>query len=345
VANGELRLFGGAQYHRALEEYRLAVLSVRCPAVRQEEIVNACGMDEVHDGVNYSRTACVIAVAKARDAFEPFLHQLGFRLSHILRRLLPISMYLLQREGRFLNGNDLFIKRIGSAFHSFVDKTVRDCQQKCLDDLHSTTEFVSWSLHSGNKAGLRAVLGGGSRSSSSAAAAAPSAPGAASSSTALVAADGSAAPGRVMELIENGLWTRKLSGVTQDLVGVLVEQIFDGIRDYLVTSSELKFNCFLLMPCIQAFPARLREEIELAMEEDIDSIFDVAAVRDALLQRRAKLEAELESMSRIQSQFNAIHAQLCRLTGNGAETGVKAPREREKGERREREREPLHQRN
>lgn len=41
----------------------------------REEIVNACGIDDFHDGVNYTRTACVIAVSKARDMFEPFLHQ------------------------------------------------------------------------------------------------------------------------------------------------------------------------------------------------------------------------------------------------------------------------------
>ena len=37
--------------------------------------MNACGIDDFHDGVNYTRTACVIAVSKARDMFEPFLHQ------------------------------------------------------------------------------------------------------------------------------------------------------------------------------------------------------------------------------------------------------------------------------
>lgn len=104
VPNAEMRLFGGAQYHRALEEFRMVVGGVRCPPVAREEIINACGMDEVHDGVNFTRTACVIAVAKAREAFEPFLHQLGFRLAHIIRRLLPISMYLLQKEGKFING-------------------------------------------------------------------------------------------------------------------------------------------------------------------------------------------------------------------------------------------------
>jgi hypothetical protein len=37
--------------------------------------VNACGVDDFHDGVNYMRTACVIAVSRARDMFEPFVHQ------------------------------------------------------------------------------------------------------------------------------------------------------------------------------------------------------------------------------------------------------------------------------
>lgn len=109
VPNAEMRLFGGAQYHRALEEFRMVVGGVRCPPVAREEIINACGMDEVHDGVNFTRTACVIAVAKAREAFEPFLHQLGFRLAHIIRRLLPISMYMLQKEGKFINGARDFI--------------------------------------------------------------------------------------------------------------------------------------------------------------------------------------------------------------------------------------------
>lgn len=50
-----------------------------CPDISREEIVNACGIDDFHDGVNYTRTACVIAVTKARDIFEPFLHQVWAR--------------------------------------------------------------------------------------------------------------------------------------------------------------------------------------------------------------------------------------------------------------------------
>lgn len=159
VPNGDMRLFGGAQYHRALEEFRATVSNVQCPVVSREDIINSCGVDEVHDGVNYTRTACVIAVARARETFEPYVHQLGFRLAHIARRLLPVAMYLLQKEGRILTGHEAFLKRIGSCFAKFVDEKVKACQEKCREDLQSTTQFVTWSLHSGNRSGLHSVLG------------------------------------------------------------------------------------------------------------------------------------------------------------------------------------------
>ncbi len=47
--------------------------------------------------------------------------QLGYRFSHVLRRMLPIAMYLLQKEGAFLTGHDLFLKRVGAAYHAFLE--------------------------------------------------------------------------------------------------------------------------------------------------------------------------------------------------------------------------------
>jgi hypothetical protein len=35
-------------------------------------------MEPTHDGVNYMRTACVIAVARARQLLEPYIHQVGW---------------------------------------------------------------------------------------------------------------------------------------------------------------------------------------------------------------------------------------------------------------------------
>ena len=80
LPNAHMRLFGGAQYHRAMAEFRNGIGQLTWPDISREEIVNACGIDDFHDGVNYTRTACVIAVSKARDVFEPFLHQVWPRL-------------------------------------------------------------------------------------------------------------------------------------------------------------------------------------------------------------------------------------------------------------------------
>ena len=43
LPNAGMRLFGGAQYHRAMTEFRSAVGVLTCPNISREEIVNACG--------------------------------------------------------------------------------------------------------------------------------------------------------------------------------------------------------------------------------------------------------------------------------------------------------------
>lgn len=69
-----------------------------------------------------------------------------------------------------------------------------------------------------------------------------------------------------------------------------------GIRDHVVQAVELKFNCFFLMPVVDTFPTKLREELEAAYDEDIDEVFDVTAVRNALESRLKSLESELHQV-------------------------------------------------
>ncbi|CAJ2654473.1 dynamin-like protein ARC5 isoform X2 [Trifolium pratense] len=110
---------------RAMAEFCFVFGGIKCPPISREEIVNGCGVEDIYDGTNYSRTACVIVVAKAHDTFEAFLHQLGSRLLHILKRLLPISFYILQMYGG-------------------------------LGEHH--TQYVSWSIHNKSRAGLHQFL-------------------------------------------------------------------------------------------------------------------------------------------------------------------------------------------
>lgn len=52
------------------------------------------------------------------------------------------------------------------------------------------------------------------------------------------------------------------------------------------------------MPVVDSFPTRLREDIETAYVDDLDGVFDVGAVRDALNNRLHALESELHQVSK-----------------------------------------------
>ncbi|KAA8536492.1 hypothetical protein F0562_028970 [Nyssa sinensis] len=265
IPNAGMRLYGGAQYHRAMAEFRFVVGGIKCPPITREEIVNACGVEDIHDGTNYSRTACVIAVAKARDTFEPFLHQLGSRLLHILKRLLPISVYLLQKDGEFLSGHEVFLRRVASAFNNFAESTERACHEKCMEDLVSTTRYVTWSLHNKNRAGLRQFLDsfGGteqsvmSNNSASAALSQESSFGSLANdkqdikprvdvklshlSSGVDSSTGiQTTEMRLADLLDSTLWNRRLAPSSERIVYALVQQIFHGIREYFLASAELK---------------------------------------------------------------------------------------------------------
>ncbi|KAK2986927.1 hypothetical protein RJ640_009070 [Escallonia rubra] len=330
IPNAGMRLYGGAQYHRAMAEFRFVVGGIKCPPITREEIVNACGVEDIHDGTNYSRTACVIAVAKARDTFEPFLHQLGGRLLHILKRLLPISVHLLQKDGEFLSGHEVFLRRVASAFNNFAETTERSCRERCMEDLVSTTRYVTWSLHNKNRAGLRQFLDsfGGTEQS-----------GIGSGSVANLSQESSAndkhdvkpradvklshlssgidastsiqtMETRLADLLDSTLWNRRLAPSSERIVYALVQQIFHGIREYFLASAELKFNCFLLMPVVDKLPALLREDLESVFEDELDNVFDITTLRHSLGQRKRETEIELKRIQRLKQKFRQIHEQL-----------------------------------
>ncbi|GLC37302.1 hypothetical protein PLESTF_000486000 [Pleodorina starrii] len=347
VPNSSMRLYGGAQFHRAMTEFRLVVGALQCPDLSHEDIVNACGLDYEggHDGVNYVRTACVIAVSKAKEMLEPYIHQLGSRLAHVLRRLHQISLALMHQQqpaDAYLGGGpaapaaaitDQFMRRVSTAFHAFLTQVEESCKERCLEDLASTTRYVSWSLHTRNSRNLKQVLGkvrvtsNESGSSCSAGshpiASTPAAvnngakPGSAPSTTPVLSREASLSGGvsptgslSLPDMLEATLWNRNLTGVSEDIVRALVGQMFEGIRDHLVQAAELKFNCFFLMPLVDSFPARLRRDIENAYEEGLDDVFDAASVRATLECRQAELQEELRRVERLQRKFHSIHSTL-----------------------------------
>jgi hypothetical protein len=65
--------------------------------VSEDEIANAAGVGDMHDGVNFMRAACVIAVEKARVSFEPMLETLRHRSVYIMKRLYEVVEFMLAK--------------------------------------------------------------------------------------------------------------------------------------------------------------------------------------------------------------------------------------------------------
>ncbi|KAM0868113.1 hypothetical protein ACQ4PT_041542 [Festuca glaucescens] len=327
MPNAGMRLYGGAQYHRAMAEFRLVVGSIKCPPITREEIVNACGVEDIHDGTNYSRTACVIAVAKARDTFEPFLHQLSFRLLYILKRLSPISVFLLEKDAEHFSSHDVLVKRVQAAFDKFAESTEQSCRERCMEDLESTTRYVTWSLHNKNRAGLRHFLDSFVAPEQYAHTAHSSGPHEQSSGLndnkqdrpkgdlrSIHPSDSNpssvASETRLVDLLDSTLWNRRLAPSSERLVYALVHQIFHGIKEHFLVTTELKFNCFLLMPIVDKLAALLREDLESAFEDDLDGIFNVTQLRHSLGQTKRELEVELKWIKRLKEKFGEINKKL-----------------------------------
>lgn len=199
----------------------------------------------------------------------------------------------------------------------------------------STTRYVTWSLHNKNRSGLRLFLDTFSASDSSslnAGGGVTTGPdvtlttygngnkqdvkarqelrGSPSVLNSELSGNPQTSQARLVDLLESTLWNRRLAPTSEEIVNALVAQIFDGIRDHFVTSSELKFNCFSLMPVVDKFPALLRDDLEVAFEEDLDSVFDVRQARRALERQKADLEFELKRVERLQQKFSNIQKSL-----------------------------------
>ncbi len=83
VGNHGHRLYGGLQYHQTLREFNLAGMCLRLPLIAEDEIANAAGIGNTHDGVNFLHAACVIALEKTCTLFEPWLGALQICVAHV----------------------------------------------------------------------------------------------------------------------------------------------------------------------------------------------------------------------------------------------------------------------
>jgi len=182
VGNQNHRLYGGAQYHRVMREFNLASRCLRLPTITEDEIANAAGMGDTHDGVNFLRAACVISLEKARTTFDPLLESLRIRMTHVMAKVCPISEYMIlqKREraassyssGRMRRMNDdtdsksatniaqnaQFRQLVRTIYDQFVQQCSEAAMMRCEDDLTALTKFVTWDLHERSSGALKRSL-------------------------------------------------------------------------------------------------------------------------------------------------------------------------------------------
>lgn len=151
VENAMNKLYGGAQYHRALNEFRRAVQLMPSPKVSADEIANAAGMGETSNGVNFMRAACVIAMEKAELSFDPMLEALRHRVVHIMRRLFPIVEIMVRQSYSGSSGNkqmDMlsrpFLDQVRRIFEQFIEQRADAAIDMCSNDLHGMIKYVTW---------------------------------------------------------------------------------------------------------------------------------------------------------------------------------------------------------
>lgn len=150
VGNAKHKLFGGAQYHRSIREFTSAVRHMPSPPVTDDEIANAAGMGDMHDGVNFMRAACVLAMQKAQNTFDPLLDAMRIRSTYIMGRLFDVVAEIIVPHVRASNGaigqSAAFQDLIHSIYDRFVQEQISKCLSKCKDDLHGMTRFVTWDV-------------------------------------------------------------------------------------------------------------------------------------------------------------------------------------------------------
>ena len=86
VADAERMLFGGAQYYRAIAEFKAAAISLPVVDVPPEDVTNAMGV--AVDAALYGRAASAIALQRAVEQMRPLVDALFARVEYILGRML-----------------------------------------------------------------------------------------------------------------------------------------------------------------------------------------------------------------------------------------------------------------
>lgn len=288
------RLYGGAQYWRALQEFMLGAAQAPVDEVSIEEIVNAMGVDGYHDGVNYMRAVCVIVVEKARGYFEIAIEKLRLRMLHIMSRLSPLASELMLANGpgaaqraqtvAALESTSVmpaspaqhaeYMNAVAPVFERFVRAVMASTMERCTHDVAAMTRYVSWDFSSPTKDALHNLLvepvheALQARFQAAAEAREVAKRRGRKRRRDSKGEDDDAAPPSEFASYEElfagmteTLMTRRVSAAMHALINELVREIIRAWREEFCRAIQIKLNANFLLPFCEALPNYMRKGV------------------------------------------------------------------------------------
>jgi len=154
VQNQDIKLYGGSQFQRLLNEFEFVAHSQEFPPTSIHEVASAIGLSKSHTVPVFEIAASDIVKMKARTSLLPLVGCALKRSSYIMKRIFEISvavigsqeMLLLDPNTESIGKNDRFLTELCRVYNDFVDGIESRCRARMIDDFESLTKVIDWDL-------------------------------------------------------------------------------------------------------------------------------------------------------------------------------------------------------
>jgi len=153
IQNDNLKLYGGSQYERLMNEFEYVAHSIEFPSTSINEVASAIGTNNTHNVPSYEAAASDIVRSKAKKVLLPMIEKVLCRCAFIMNHLFKITVSVILQENYSTFGilarYDQFMKRLSDVYENFVQQTKEECEKKTMDDFISFTSIMDWDLMNG----------------------------------------------------------------------------------------------------------------------------------------------------------------------------------------------------
>ncbi|KAL7546657.1 hypothetical protein ACHAWF_009989 [Thalassiosira exigua] len=173
----DAKLYGGAQYHRALRYYHHLFLTAPLPVITDDEIALLVdGISEVHDASDLMRAVALLVRQKMERAMEGILSDMTRRLRYVMDRQWEMAEYaatvsrplggstfrgttvhgdgpvtreseLLRRHGADYSEAEAQLRdALSEGYRRFVEERATHAYEKSLEDVRTMLRYVAWDV-------------------------------------------------------------------------------------------------------------------------------------------------------------------------------------------------------